>query len=76
MKLTSDQKDQIQTMIEDKSWDTVLQVCQLAVARQASLLSTVDMKEGANEVFARRAKLEGARDMHKLFMNIRQELKG
>lgn len=74
IKLSLEQKEQLQEIMSNKQWDAVLQLCNMAVERAERGVCSSDVLKPEN-VMAERQKLEGAKLVRKIFQNISSEIK-
>jgi hypothetical protein len=69
-KLTQEQKEQIDDLIQTDTWQSVLAACQIQVEAHESRLLTCDVSKSDRDIVLLKAKLDGARDVQRGLYNI------
>lgn len=72
MKLSQEDKENIYDTIATPGWEAILKTCEMLVANHASRVLSCDLKESDREMMLRKARYEGAQELTRSLMNIRE----
>lgn len=74
--LTEDDKETLRDMVESGQWQTVLKLAEKAVRNLEIRLVNASADEGRDEIWTRKAQLEGGKTVKAMFESVQTELRG
>ncbi len=73
-KLTQEQKEELADLAGSEAWHALLALVNIGIEKQQSRLLSADVSKTGREIVLANAKLEGAKDLQTLLLNINEHV--